>query len=283
MTISPVAPGFVDLVQIGAGGLGDVYRATRESTNGLVALKFLRQIDDASSSWRRVHRELAALVELKGHPHVVGVEEVLTSADGPVIVMEYAPGGTVYALIQSRGGLLQPSEVLLIALHTASAVVAAHALGIVHRDIKPHNLLISSFGQVKVCDFGIASMARHEQFRSRTSALSYQYASPEELDDEPDVGPPTDIYSLGATLQHALSGRMPKRHRETELPWDSLPGIDRKERATVIAIRALINDCLAAEASTGRPPLNYLIESSSCKANLVRRYMASIPKGRFLR
>jgi eukaryotic-like serine/threonine-protein kinase len=113
MTI-PVVAGFVDLEPIGSGGIGDVYRATRESTHGLVALKFLRKIDDASSSWRRVQRELAALVELKGHPHVVGVEEVLTTAYGPLIVMEYAPGGTVSALIRNRGAGLHPAEVLLI-------------------------------------------------------------------------------------------------------------------------------------------------------------------------
>jgi serine/threonine protein kinase len=211
-------PGYRDVARVGSGGLGDVYRAVRISTNHPVALKVLKDVSDDSASWRRAQRELHALLNLRGHPYVVHVEEILSIGGRPVIVMEYVPGGSLADLIGRNPRGVPVGEVVLAGQQIANALAAAHRLGIVHRDIKPHNILIGAFGQVKVCDFGIAALTRSADFGVHTSAFSYRYASPEELDESPDVGPPTDIYSLGVTLQHALTGRPPSfRERDATI------------------------------------------------------------------
>lgn len=213
--------GYADLERIGHGGLGDVYRATRMSTGGTVAIKVLRDVSDESVAWHRTRRELTALVSLGGHAHVVRLLEVLEHTPG--LVMEYAPGGSVAQLLDRRE--LTVGEVVLVGRHTASALVAAHEQGIVHRDVKPQNLLVDAFGQVKLCDFGIASLARTEEFRTRTSAISMRYASPEDLEEDAEVGPPADVYSLGATLLHLAHGAPPTL-KERLAPWTPPPTDD---------------------------------------------------------
>jgi len=199
-------PGFTSIRRLGSGGLGDVFGAVRISTGSPVAIKVLRDWTDQSVAWLRAERELRALVELKGHSHVVHLEEVVVAGGVPHLVMEYAAGGSVGDLLHDRGAPLSVAEVVLIAEQTASALAASHGLNIVHLDIKPQNLLIGSWGQVKVCDFGIAALTATEQFRQQTNAVSVRYASPEQLDEEDDVGGPSDIYSLGATLAHLITG-----------------------------------------------------------------------------
>jgi eukaryotic-like serine/threonine-protein kinase len=210
--------GYTDIERIGRGGLGDVYRATRTSTGGVVAIKVLRDISDQSVAWHRTRRELAALLSLAGHANVIQLIEVLDLPGGPALVMEYAPGGSVAELLQRRDRPLSVGETALIGRQTAAALVAAHARGIVHRDVKPQNLLIDAFGQVKLCDFGIAAMARSDEFQDRTSAISMRYASPEDLNDEAVVGPASDVYSLGATMLHLARGAPPTL-RERLAPW----------------------------------------------------------------
>jgi len=211
--------GYGDCVLIGRGGVGEVYRSTRLSTGATVAIKVLQQVSDESAAWRRTRRELAAMVALAGHAHVIGVIEVHDLPGGPALVMEYAPGGSVGDLLAHRPAPRGIGEAVLIAEHAARALVAAHAQGIVHRDIKPHNLLIDGYGQVKLCDFGIASLARSEEFRSQTHAVSLRYASPEDLEGDRDAGPSTDIYSLGATLLHLVHGAPPSL-RERLVGWE---------------------------------------------------------------
>ena len=140
----------------------------------------MRNVSEGSSAWHRARRELEALLRLKGHPYVISVEEILEGPNGPCLVMEFAPGGSL--MDRLCDGPLPTPEVVLIGQQVSEALSAAHALGIIHRDIKPPNLLIGSFGQVKVCDFGIASLARDDELRTKTSALTRAYASPEELD-----------------------------------------------------------------------------------------------------
>lgn len=210
--------GYDELVRIGQGGLGDVYRTRRESTGAVVAIKVLRDVSDSSTAWHRTRRELTALVALAGHGHVIQLIELLELDVGPALVMEYAPGGSVGAMLARRAQPLSIGEAALIGAHTASALAAAHARGIVHRDVKPHNLLIDAYGQVKLCDFGIASLARSEEFQARTSSLSFRYASPEDLEGDSDVDAASDVYSLGATLLHLVHGEPPTL-KERLAPW----------------------------------------------------------------
>ena len=244
--------GYRDLERIGHGGLGDVYRATRTSTGGTVAIKVLRDVSDESVAWNRTRRELTALVSLGGHAHVVQLVELLERTPG--LVMEYAPGGSVAQLLDRRGTTLAVGEIVLIGRQTASALAAAHAQGIVHRDVKPQNLLIDAFGQVKLCDFGIASLARTEEFRTRTSAISMRYASPEDLEDDAEVGPKADVYSLGATLLHLAHGAPPTL-KERLAPWNP-PETDDPALA---ALDGVLADCLRPEPAD-RPTATELLD-----------------------
>lgn len=200
-------PGYDDIELVGEGGLGRVFRATRASTGGLVAIKELRDVPAASPAWHRARRELGAMLRLKGHAGVTSVEEILDGPNGPCIVMEYVSGGSLHDRLVNSA--LSLPEVVLVGRQVAEALSAAHDAGIVHRDVKPHNLLVSSFGQVKVCDFGISALARDLGGGTRTNAMTLAYASPEELDESPHIGPPADVYSLAATLQHLVTGVKP--------------------------------------------------------------------------
>jgi hypothetical protein len=203
-------PGFSGFERLGAGGLGDVYVATRDSTGGKVAIKVLRDWSDSSVAWVRTRRELQALVQLQGHPNVVHVEDVLESDGVPHIVMEFAPAGSVDDRCARAGGRLPLADLAVIGENTAAALAAAHRLGILHLDVKPQNLLIGGFGQVKLCDFGISALTMTEEFRQHTRAISSRYASPEQFAEQP-VGPTSDVYMLGATLGHLATGILPNQ------------------------------------------------------------------------
>ena len=128
-------PGYRDVVQVGEGGLGNVYRAVRESTGGVVAIKELRDVGVGSPVWHRARRELEALLRLKGHPFVVTVEEIIEGPAGPCLVMEFATGGSLMDRLSS--GPFTGPELVLVGQQVAMALSAAHELGIVHRDVKP--------------------------------------------------------------------------------------------------------------------------------------------------
>lgn len=210
-------PGYTDLMLIGRGGLGDVYRATAVGTGVTRAVKILRDVADTSVAWKRTRRELEALVALGGHRSVVQIVDLLETEHGPVLVMEYAAHGSVASRAERMGGVLPTDEVVVVGQHAASALVAVHQAGIVHRDVKPQNLLVDQHGQVKLCDFGIASLHDSVEFRGRTSSISMDVASPEELDRRP-VGPAADVYSLGATLLNLAHGTA-LQVSQRQSPW----------------------------------------------------------------
>lgn len=207
--------GYRDVQLAGEGGLGRVYRAVRESTGGVVAIKELRDVPSASPAWHRARRELDAMLRLKGHPYVVSVEEIFDGPEGPCIVMEYLDGGTL--MDRMRHGPMAVPELLLVGEQVSQALGAAHEAGIVHRDVKPHNLLVGSFGQVKVADFGIAALTREAGLRTQTQAFTLAYASPEELDGEVEVGAAADVYSFAATMFHLATGRKPSFRDRTNM------------------------------------------------------------------
>jgi serine/threonine protein kinase len=206
MTTVPLADlaGFRILDHVGKGGLGDVYVAERISTGGKVAIKILRDESGSGDVERRIRREVEALVALKGHPGVVQIEEVITTRKGPAVVMEYAAEGSLQTILKERGHL-SAEETIVVGSQVARLLVDAHLRGIIHRDIKPHNILRTGFGQYKVCDFGIASLTRSPGWADHTSAISYRYASPEEVEGS-SIGPSSDIYSLGVTLLQTRIG-----------------------------------------------------------------------------
>ena len=227
--------GYDDVELIGEGGLGKVYRARRVSTGGLVAIKELRDVEEASPAWHRARRELEAMLRLKGHPNVVSVEEVAQGPNGPCLVMEYAPNGSLIQRME-RNRFTGP-ELVLIGQQVCDALMAAHQLGIVHRDIKPHNLLVGAFGRVKVCDFGIAQLARQGEVKTKTSAITMAYASPEELDGVGDIGPEADVYSFGATMIHLITGQRPTFKNRMDTATIDLSGWERELRPVLGMLR----------------------------------------------
>jgi len=234
--------GFDEPIRVGRGGSADVYRAVRRSTGGFVAIKVCRDMADVPDPRATVRRELEALVSLSGHAHVVQVHDLVDHPSGPALVMEYAPGGSVGRLVE-RGDPICTGDVALIGVHVADALRVAHSRGIVHRDVKPHNLLIDAHGRVKLCDFGVATI-HGSTHGARPRALSARYASPEDLDDDGadddgEVGASADVYSLGATLLHLAHGA-PPTIRDRVRGWACSESTDRSTRI----LDEIISSCL---------------------------------------
>lgn len=197
---------------LGDGGMARVYLAHDNILDRDVALKVLReQYADDESFVERFRREAKSAASLN-HPSIVQVyDQGRAQEDGTYyIAMEYVPGGTLKERIQ-REGLLDHREAARIAARVAEALQTAHARGIVHRDIKPQNVLLTASDEAKVADFGIARAASSKTMTETNLVLGTSaYMSPEQVRGE-RVGPASDLYSLGVVLYEALTGEQPYR------------------------------------------------------------------------
>src|ERR687893_76695 len=194
---------------LGAGGMGRVYRAFDARLKREVALKALAEhYAQAPEFVERFKREVRSVASLN-HPNIIRVfDSGEDEAGSPYMAMELAAGGTLKDRIRSTGPL-PPREATRIVLQVADALGAAHEAGIVHRDVKPENVLLTEGGDVKVADFGIAR-ATEATAMTHTSMIlgTAPYLSPEQARGEP-VGPSSDLYSLGVVLYESLTGRTP--------------------------------------------------------------------------
>ena len=194
---------------LGAGGMAEVYLARDNILERDVALKVMsgRYADDEEFV-ERFKREAQSAAVLS-HPNIVSIYDRGESEDGMYyIAMEYLCGGTLKDRILKRGAL-PPRTAAAVALQIAEALQAAHEAGVVHRDIKPHNVLVTEAGNVKVGDFGIARAASSSTMTRTGSILgTAHYISPEQAMGEP-VGPQSDLYSLGVVLYEMLTGTLP--------------------------------------------------------------------------
>src|SRR5215218_2959038 len=193
---------------VGSGGMANVFLAHDEVLDRDVALKLLKdQYAENEEFVERFKREARSAASLS-HPHIVPVFAWGETGDGMYyIAMEYLSGGTLKERIMSKGAL--PARTAAVALQIAEALQAAHEQGMIHRDIKPRNILITDSGHVKVADFGIAHAAEASTISDLGDILgSVKYMSPEQAIGEP-VGPESDLYSLGVVLYEMLTGRVP--------------------------------------------------------------------------
>ncbi|MCA1563898.1 MAG: serine/threonine protein kinase, partial [Acidobacteria bacterium] len=205
------------LLKLGSGGMGDVYLAEDVRLGRRVALKSPSDTWLASPDARaRLHREARAAAQLN-HPNIAAIYDVLDLDERPHIVMEYVEGETLSARVR-RGRLPVPLAVD-IGLQLAEALASAHEHGVIHRDLKPGNVVITPDGRVKILDFGLAKFRaapRPDDLAAGPPSLTTAgqllgtpgYTSPEQLVGKP-ADPRSDIYSAGALLFELLTGRAP--------------------------------------------------------------------------
>ncbi|HUR01580.1 MAG TPA: serine/threonine-protein kinase [Nonomuraea sp.] len=201
------------LSPLGQGGMGIVWRAVDELLRQEVAIKEVRlppDLDEASRTdlAERTLREARAAARLRSHPSIVTVHDVVLDGDRPWIVMELVHGRSLDRVVRDDGPL-PPQQVAWIGLRMLDALGAAHALGVLHRDVKPANVMLTDDGRVLLTDFGIATVAGDVAL-TQTGLLtgSPGYIAPERLRGEAD-GPLSDLWSLGATLFTAVEGGPP--------------------------------------------------------------------------
>jgi len=208
-------PGYEILGELGRGGMGVVYRARQLALNREVAIKMILSGDHAGGAdVARFRIEAEALARLH-NPHIVTVFEIGECGGLPFFTMEYCPGGSLASA--GRGSLTAKAAAELL-LGICQGIAAAHAAGIVHRDIKPGNVLLAADGTPKVSDFGLAK--RMDRIGSGdageltgTGAVmgTPSYMAPEQAGSAKRVGPAADVYALGAMLYELLTGRPPFR------------------------------------------------------------------------
>ena len=200
---------------IGSGGMANVYKAVMLGQNGpvpagtVVAVKVLRQEYMHDPDLVRRFKNESKAISLLNHPNIVKVYDVSVNDDLQYIVMEYVDGMTLREYLNQRGGKLTNRETVHFISQILKALEHAHANGVVHRDIKPQNIMLLDNGQLRMMDFGIARISRAEnQLLSGKAMGSVHYISPEQAKgDETDCT--SDIYSVGVMMYEMLSGHLP--------------------------------------------------------------------------
>jgi serine/threonine-protein kinase len=206
MSVTALAGGRYRLDEpLGRGGMATVYLAHDEELRRPVAVKLLAESLAGDTVFRERFLREARLAARLSHPNVVSVYDAGEAEDGrPYIVMEYVPGRTLEGL-----GPLPAGEAVALALQACRGLAHAHEQGLVHRDVKPQNLLLRDDGTLKVADFGIARAAEATALTQVGTVLgTAAYLSPEQALGE-TVTPATDVYALGAVLYELLTGRPP--------------------------------------------------------------------------
>ncbi|MFC4127691.1 protein kinase domain-containing protein [Nocardia rhizosphaerae] len=245
------AEGFEDAEEIGRGGFGVVYRCVQPDLDRVVAVKVLTAELDPDGLQRFV-REQQAMGRLSGHPNIVAVFHAGTTHGGhPYLVMQYHPRGSLERHIHTAGPL-DWIAVLRLGVKMAGALETAHRGGILHRDVKPSNILLSDYREPELTDFGIARI--QGGFRTTTGVVtgSPAFAAPEVLRGSPAT-PAADLYGLGATLFCALTGHVAYERQVGEqvlsqfLRVSARPGPDLTEQDVPDEVRAVIEHAMAAD------------------------------------
>lgn len=204
-------PGFRIIRKLGAGAMATVFLAEQLSLHRQVAIKVLpRKFSEDRNFIDRFYKEGRAAARLN-HPNIVQAYDVNHAGDHHYFVMEFVEGDTVYDRIQQVKRIPE-DEAIEILIQACRALHHAHEKGFVHRDIKPKNLMLTPSGQVKVADLGLARNLEDTEAAEQEKGRAYGtpfYISPEQIRGELTIGPPADIYGLGATAYHMVTGHVP--------------------------------------------------------------------------
>jgi serine/threonine protein kinase len=229
LTLGP----YVVLERIGVGGMGTVYKARHRRMKRLVAVKLLAEdVAEDDAFVRRFHREIEAVARLS-HPNIVLAFDAAEADGGHYLVMEYVAGCDLASEVRERGPL-PVRDAVACGLQAARALEHAHRQGIIHRDVKPGNLLRDAAGTVKVADFGLARLDGPGETEDGHGLAgggilgTVDYMPPEQAIDSQRLDHRADIYSLGCTLYYLLAGQPPysgdrvlavlRQHREAPAP-----------------------------------------------------------------
>ncbi|MGA5546178.1 protein kinase domain-containing protein [Mycobacterium sp. NPDC051198] len=243
--------GFGEALEIGRGGFGIVYRCAQPTLDRTVAVKVLNSaLEDENID--RFLREQRAMGRLSGHPNIVTIMQVGITASGrPFLVMPYYAKGSLEALI-GKYGPLDWAEMLSVGVKVAGAIDAAHQAGILHRDVKPGNILLSDYGEPQLTDFGIARIAGGFQTTAGIVMGSPAFTAPEVLEGNPPTVA-SDVYSLGATLFCVLTGHAAFERKQGEkvvaqfLRITSQPIPDLRDRGLPDDVSAVIERAMARD------------------------------------
>jgi serine/threonine-protein kinase len=238
--------------KLGSGGMSTVYLAQDEVLDRPVAIKLLhREISQEADQLERFRREARTAARLS-HPNLVGVIDAGEDDGRPYIVFEYIEGETLKRRIQSEGGL-PVDEAVAYAIEIGRGLTAAHGRKLVHRDVKPQNVLIDPDGRAKVTDFGIARSLEAEGLTATGRVLgTTDYVSPEQAMGE-DVDERSDVYSLGVVLYEMLTGDVPYR-AETQVGVamkhvnDPMPDVQAVRPEVSAAVAAVVDRATAKDS-----------------------------------
>jgi len=252
---------------VGAGGMATVFKAFDQTLERPVAVKVMRrEVVAEADQLERFRREARAAAKLS-HPHIVTVIDAGEENGRPYIVFEYVPGETLKQRIKSQGPL-PVTEAVAYAIEVGSALVAAHAAGLVHRDVKPQNVLLDSHGHAKVADFGIARELDGSDGLTKTGRVlgTTDYVSPEQAMGE-DVTGQSDVYSLGIVLYEMLTGEVPfkgENHVAVAMKHvkEELPDVQEKRPEVSSALAAVI------EKMTAKEPVDRYLTAASAVSDL---------------
>ncbi|MDX2147242.1 MAG: serine/threonine-protein kinase [Planctomycetota bacterium] len=204
-------PGYKIIRKLGAGAMATVHLARQISLDRMVAIKVLpRKFSQNSQFIERFYAEGRAAAQLN-HPNIVQAFDVGKSGEFHYFVMEYVDGRTVYDDIVKHKRYPE-GEAIDIVLQVAEALQHAHERGLIHRDVKPKNIMLTKEGVAKLADMGLARAMSDKEMAEAEAGRAFgtpYYISPEQIRGEFKIGPPADIYSLGATLYHMVVGSIP--------------------------------------------------------------------------
>jgi len=247
-------PGYRKVAEIARGSMGTVYRAVQTSLDREVAVKTLHRSLAEDPEYIRRFLVEARLAGSLSHPNVVGVIDAGESGGTYYIAMEFVEGSTVSRLL-GESGRLEARRALLVAFQVALGLEHARRKGLIHRDVKPCNILVRDDGVAKLADLGLARSVIEQRLAGSPMDRvvgTPDYMSPEQITIENDIDARADVYALGATLFHMLTGRPPfadattldvlKRHLDAPRPLPSEHGAPVDANTDLVVTRAMAID-----------------------------------------